>query len=153
MKRPLLFKTLVGLLIFLSVGGVYGGTLMLIDPTGKLLQMHEILPLLPVPNYLLPGFFLLMVMGIIPMLLVFGLIKKPSRSWVDRIFGWNNFHWAWTGTVILGFVLIGWLAFQAWLIGFHWPIQYITLANGALIVATALCPSIRAHFKVNRNIS
>ena len=43
--------------------GLYGGA-MLLDPSGRLLGMDIILPLLPVPNYILPGLLLFTVMGL-----------------------------------------------------------------------------------------
>lgn len=38
-----------------------------------------------------------------------------------------------------------WLALQGLLIGFRWPIQYVTAVNGLLILACAWLPSVRRH--------
>lgn len=146
MKRPFLLWFLIGFLLFLAVGGLYGGTTMLIDPTGKLIQMDGILPQLPVSTFFLPGLFLFVVMGILPLVLIFGLIGKVEWAWLIRMTAWSHYHWAWTGTVVLGISLLVWLAFQASLIGFQWPIQYITLTDGVLIVLTAIYPSIRKYY-------
>jgi len=56
---------LVSLLICLGLGGLYGGIAMLIDPTGKILQMDETLQTLPVSDYILPGLFLSINYGFI----------------------------------------------------------------------------------------
>ena len=58
MQRPLALWPLLFLLLLLGAGGLYGGIAMLIDPTGGLLQLTEVLPLLPVSDYILPGLFL-----------------------------------------------------------------------------------------------
>jgi hypothetical protein len=147
MKRPFSLWLLIFLLVFLAVGGLYGGISMLLDPSGKILQMDKVLPLLPVPNYFIPGLFLIFMMGLIPIFLTYGLIWKPNWDWANKLAGWSRHYWAWSGSFLLGCVLIFWLVFQAVLIGFRWPIQYVTLANGILIVLVALMPGVRKYFK------
>ena len=59
MRRPLTLWPLVLCLLILSIGGGFaGGIMMLIDPSGEMLGVADILPLLPVPNFILPGIFL-----------------------------------------------------------------------------------------------
>ncbi|MCE7860902.1 MAG: hypothetical protein DYG86_14095 [Chloroflexi bacterium CFX2] len=147
MKRPPFLWLLVFLLVFLALGGFYGGISMLADPTGKALQMDEVLPLLPVPDYFLPGLFLLSIMGIVPLLLVYGLIWQPRWGWANWLSSWSKHYWAWTGSIVVGIVLMIWLAVQGLLIGFQWPIQYMTLTNGILIILVALFPSVRSYFE------
>jgi hypothetical protein len=134
---------LVLLLLFLALGGLYGGIAMLTDPTGRLLQMDEILPLLPVPDYNLPGLFLFFVMGLGPLFLIYGLLARPSWAWAEALSRWSGYYWAWAGTLALGVLLAVWLVVQGLLIGFKWPIQYITAVNGLLIIVLAVAPSVR----------
>ena len=131
MKRPLVLWPLLFLLLFLAVGGLYGGIAMLADPHGDLIGLDHILPKLPVSNFTLPGLFLLVVMGITPLVLIFGLLRHS--------------RWAWTGTLVLGITLAVWLTFQAILIGFGEPIQQITAIDGALILLLTLAPGIRRY--------
>ena len=87
MRRPLLLWPLIILLLVLSLGGgFYGGITMLIDPSGNLLQVADVLPLIPVPNFILPGIFLLLVMGVFPLFLAFGLIARPNWPRIDSLF-------------------------------------------------------------------
>jgi hypothetical protein len=132
-------------LVFLALGGFYGGPSMLSDPSGNSLQMAEVLPLLRVPHYLLPGLSLVTVMGALPLLLIYALLARPTWPWLDRLFTWSRHYWAWTTS--LGLVLVLWLAVQAALIGFPWPIQYITAMNGLLIIALALVPAVQKHHR------
>jgi hypothetical protein len=146
-KRPTALWLLIFLLVFLSFGGFYGGISMLVDPSGSALEMEEVLPLLPVSDYILPGLFLVIVMGIIPLILAYGLIWKPDWGGIQRISAWSGYYWAWTGALVLASLLILWLAVQGFLIGFAWAIQYITLANGLLIIFAALLPGLRAYYR------
>jgi hypothetical protein len=146
LKRPVILWPLLFLLLFLAVGGLYGGIAMLIDPAGDLIGLAHTLPELPVSDFILPGLFLLLVMGIMPLLLIYGLLARPGWTWAERLFHWSGHHWAWTGTLLLGIVLAIWLIYQAFLISFEWPIQYITAVDGFLIILFLLMPGMRTFY-------
>lgn len=146
MKKPFSLWLLVASLVFLAFGGLYGGFAMLSDPSGGVIQMTEVLPQLHVPDYTLPGLFLLFVMGLAPLFLTFGLIARPNWKWAESLSRWSNHHWSWTATVALGIILLIWLSIQGALIGFRWPIQYVTAVNGILILVFALVPSVRRYY-------
>ena len=145
-QRPFALWPLLFCLLFLSLGGLYGGIAMLTDPTGGSLQLTETLPLLPVSDYILPGIFLLVVMGLAPLLLAYGLLARPKWRWAERLSRWSGHHWAWTGTLGLGVTLTIWLIVQGLLIGFMWAIQYITAVNGFLIILFILVPGLRRFY-------
>ncbi len=146
MRRPLMLWPLVFCLLVLALGGGFsGGITMLIDPTGELLGVADILPLLPVPNYVLPGIFLLVVMGLFPLMLAITLIARPTWTWANSLFQWSSHYWAWTGTLLLVAILTLWLIYEVWLIGFF-PITIITAVLGLLILLFALMPGVRAFY-------
>lgn len=147
MKRPITLWILVFWLVFLALGGLYGGIAMLLDPSGSLLQMTEVLPLLPVSNYVLPGLFLFFVMGLLPLLLIYGLLARPDGSWLESLIHQTKYHWAWTGTVILGVGLAIWLIAEGMLIGFKWAIQYVTAVNGLLILLFVFLPPVKNFYR------
>ena len=146
MKRPFMLWPLLFFLFFLAAGGLYGGIAMLADPTGGSLQLTEVLPLLPVSDFILPGLFLLIAMGLVPLLLIYGLLARPNWTWAQTLSNWSGHHWAWTGTLGLGVTLIIWLIVQGMLIGFKWPIQYITGINGLIIILIVLLPGVRKFY-------
>jgi hypothetical protein len=146
MKRPIALWFLAFFLVFLAAGGLYGGVAMLVDPSGGVLQMGEVLPALPVSDYTLPGLFLAVVMGVVPLALTYGLLVRPGWAWAEPLSRAGRHHWAWTGTLVLGAVLAVWLAAQGLLIGFRWPIQYVTAVNGLAIVLLTLVPAVRRRF-------
>ena len=145
MRRPFMLWPLVFFLLLLAIGGFYGGISMLIDPTGTSLQAAEALPLLPVPDYILPGIFLLVVMGLFPLSLAYSLTARPDWPWVDSLFQWSEYHWAWTATLALVAIVAIWLAVEGMLIGF-WPITYFTAALGLFILLLALLPGVRKYY-------
>ena len=147
MKRPFLLYLLVFFLCFLAFGGLFGGIMFLDDPSGKSMAMDTVLPLLPVSSYLLPGLFLITVMGLFPIFLAYGLIARPDWTWAVKLTGWSQHHWAWTGSIAAALILLIWLGIQALLIGFRWPIQFITLGNALLILVTALTPAVQRFLK------
>ncbi|MCB8920284.1 MAG: hypothetical protein H6662_01760 [Ardenticatenaceae bacterium] len=67
-------------MVFLALGGLYGGIAMLVNPSGESLQVTEVLPLLPVQNFVLPGLFLLFVMGVCPLSLVYSLWTRRRTN-------------------------------------------------------------------------
>jgi hypothetical protein len=146
MKRPIALYWLGFFLLFLAFGGLYGGLAMLLDPSGGSLDMAGILPLLPVSSFVLPGLFLLVGMGLTPIVLVYALLARPKWDGLARLLGGNGRYWAWNATLLLSLTLAVWLTVQGWLIGFQWPIQYITAVNALLILLLALTPGVRRHY-------
>ncbi len=146
MQRPFALWLLVFCLLFLALGGLYGGIAMLVDPTGGSLQLTGTLPLLPVSDYILPGVFLLVVMGMTPLLLAYGLLARPKWRWAERLFRWSGHHWAWIGTLGLVVILAVWLIVEGLLIGFEWVIQYITAVDGLLIMLLVFVPGVRKFY-------
>ena len=147
MKRPYMLWPLLIILLLLSASGFSGGLPMLMDPVnGGYLDFGDMLPQLPVSNFILPGLFLLGFMGILPLVLIYGLLAQPAWSWVDKLFVWSNHHWAWTGTIILAFGIGIWLGYEGWLVGW-WPITLITAVQGGQILLIALIPRVRKLYK------
>lgn len=128
---------LSGALAFLGSGGLYGGALLALDPTGKRIGFPpDMLPKLPVPDYLLPGLVLLSWFGVAPLVCLAGLwIARPESVWRRRAEG---LALAFGGTLLL------WMALQIALIGFQIPIQAVMTGLGFALVALAAPPFARA---------
>lgn len=143
MKRPVMLWFLLFNLLYLGFGGLYGGIAMLTDPSGSSLDFAEILPLLPVPDYTLPGLFLFFILGLLPLFLIYALLACPKWTWAETLFRWSGHHWTWASTLTLGIILVLWLVIEGLLIEFNSPIQYITAVNGFLIILLVSLPGVR----------
>jgi hypothetical protein len=76
MSKPFPVYMLLILLFFQALSAIFGGGALVLDPSGGLLQMPlELLQHSPFPNYFLPGLFLLVVLGVVPLITFIGLPK------------------------------------------------------------------------------
>ena len=93
MRYKRIKKILLFWCLFIGIAAVYGSICMLIDPTGKLLQMNEMLPYFQVlpfsdilfQNYIFSGICLLTVNGISNLVAVYLIIKNK------KIYFWAKF--------------------------------------------------------------
>lgn len=143
MRPPPALWLLVLVLGVLALGGLAGAVGFLSDPSGQAMGMAEILPSLPVPDYTLPGLFLLAAMCLYPLLLVYALLARPRWAWAEALTRWSRAHWSWAGTLALGLGLALWLALQAVWIGFAAPVQWFTALLDLALLALTLSPSLR----------
>ena len=132
--RPIAVTILMILLVLLGLGGIGGGLSMLADPSGDLLGLPLVLlESVTVKNFLLPGMFLLVVMGILPLVAAYGLWRGQQRA---RI-----------ATIGLSIVLILWICVQIYLWGAPIAIQIVYLVLGVVMLGLCFVPSVRSNFK------
>jgi hypothetical protein len=143
-QRLMIWILFLALIVF-SLGGFYGGVAMLLDPSGNTLSLEAELDSLPVSDYVLPGIFLFVVMGAIPLFLAIALSTRMRWAWATNLTAWSQHHWAWTGTVLFTFVVAIWLLYEGSLIGWY-PITYVTGINALVILILALTPPVRQFY-------
>jgi hypothetical protein len=125
--RALLRWSLVVLEVFLAAGAFYGGTQLVRDPSGGLLQMpaNQFLSEGGVfRDWLVPGVVLLLANGVFPLLVVVAELRRA--------------RWAGPGHLAVGCVLTGWMVVQAAVMGIGAPIQVVFLALGLVILVLAI---------------
>lgn len=128
------FYPLLILLVLLGLGGLGGGAAMLADPTGAGMGLSlAMLENLPIADFALPGLFLIAVMGVAPLVIGFGLLKRLP--------------WAWAAALTQGIVLILWIGLQIVLWGAPMFIQVLYIAWGAVIVGLCLAPGVRVELR------
>jgi hypothetical protein len=147
-KRPAALWALLAIMAFLSIGGFIGGMSFVSDPTGAGLGAHvSWLDETPVHDFLLPGVFLLGVYGVLTLLLMAGLVWRPSPGFLRRVDGWTGFHWSWSVTIVVGLVLMVWIVYELTIFPDRMVLQPILIVVGALMVAIPSLPSMRSHFR------
>lgn len=140
--HPLTIKLLIGVLLFLGLGGIYGGLSFITDPTGGSMNVSQsYLTGLPIQDYLLPGILLLVGFGIFPIILAIALWMKPA--WLAPL---ANHYMGWVVTVMLSIGLMLWMVVQVGIMGIQQPIQIIIIAVSITIFILAFLPQTRAYY-------
>jgi len=133
---------------FLALGAIGGGAVLIISPTGELIGMPlSELRNSPFNSFLIPGIILFSVLGLIPLLLIIALLKKPEFRLCEQINLFKDMHWSWTFTVYIAFTLIGWIQIQiVFLQSVHW-LHTFYMFYAVVIIIIALLPQIRILYK------
>lgn len=70
-------KLLILLHLLLGIGAVFGGVVLVIDPSGELINMPiTLLENSPFDSFLIPGIILFVVLGVLPLIVSFALATK-----------------------------------------------------------------------------
>jgi hypothetical protein len=130
----LLYYPLLAAVLLQGLTGAGGGIALVADPSGTLLGMPlSSLAGSPFADYFLPGLVLLVVLGIFPLLVSWGL--------------WKRQPWAWYGGAVVGIGLIIWIFVQVAIIGYgdDPPLQAIYGVLGMMILGLTLSKPVRVH--------
>lgn len=150
MKRPFEIYILGFLMLFLSVGAIYGGGSLVAAPDGSLLKMEELwLDKLPFPDFLIPGIILLLFLGIFPLVGLTGLFFRKENRILNSVNIYNDKFWAWTYFLYTGIISVVWIIVQQLLSG-YFILQPIIAGIGILIVVFCLIPRVGKYFTVGQ---
>jgi hypothetical protein len=126
-RRGLVFYALAGALAVQGLSGVAGGIGLVTDPTGANVQIPiEWLQGSPFDSYWIPGWILLVVLGVGPLVAFGGLLRE--RPWARR------------ASFAVGIALMVWIAVEIAVIGYHAqpPLQLVYGGLGIVIVGLAI---------------
>ncbi|WP_020618272.1 hypothetical protein [Paenibacillus daejeonensis] len=138
---------LIVLHLFLSVGAVIGGLGMLISPSGQLIGLSlELLAHSPFSNYLLPGLLLTLVLGVMPLLVAVGLIRRTPSRIAERFNLYRDMHWAWTFSLYTGYALVIWIAAQVYFLQAVHAVHLLYWTLGFAIQILTLLPRTRSRY-------
>lgn len=113
------------LLLFNGIGAVYGGLLLIVDPSGTSIGLPlDLLGNSPFPNYFIPGLVLFIVNGLCSLITV-GLAA----------YKWNHFPKA---IFFQGMALITWLMVQLIVIKYIYFLHYVMGSVGILLIVFGL---------------
>jgi len=139
---------LIILLSFLGLGAFGGGGVLVLSPSGEMMGMPlGVLENSPFSNFLIPGIILFTILGVIPLLLIYALIKKPKWRIPEFFNFFNDMHWAWSFSVYIGFALIIWIQTEMiYMKTVHWA-HTLYMVVALLILFVAMLPQVRLIYK------
>lgn len=141
-------NVLLLLLALLGVGALGGGGVPIGSPSGWLMGMPlSMLAGSPFRDFLVPGILLFGVLGLAPCLLIPALLKKPGSRFAEPLNLLRDLHWAWTGSIYVGFSLIIWIQLEmVFLHAVSW-LHTVYMLLALLILAVALLPQVRRLYQ------
>ncbi len=137
------------LLAFLGLSAIAGGGALIISPSGKLLGglPLSILERSPFNDFLIPGIILFVVLGLVPSLLVFFLLKKTENKFAEYFNFFKDMYWAWSFSIYIAFALIIWIQVETIFVqGVGW-LQTFYMFYAIPIIFVALLPQVRNLYK------
>ncbi|WP_339236544.1 hypothetical protein MKX40_22920 [Paenibacillus sp. FSL R5-0517] len=131
----------------LGVGAIVGGSMLIINPTGNMVNLPESLLLnSPFSSFLFPGIILLLVLGVMPLMIAIALIRCTPWAPGERLNLYPDRYWAWTFSLYTGFALIIWIMVQVYWIQDVSIIHLVYFAWGVGIQVVTLLPSVQRTY-------
>jgi hypothetical protein len=139
-------KWLIGLTVAQGIGGLVGAAILLTHLHGTPELPVSSLDAFGFDSFLVPGLVLGIPLGIGPLVVAFGLWRRPAWDWTRPIVGWAHEHWSWVGaaTVALGVVLF--VALEVVLTPIRSPLQLVFGTVGLLMAWVVAIPSVRRFY-------
>ncbi len=148
MKFPFFLYLLFSLHLFLGLGAITGGGMLILKLDGSLLGMETgWLSQSPFSSYLIPGFLLFIFSGLLPLFAFLGLLFKPEWRWVNVLNIYPNRHWSWAYSLYSGIIVIIWITVQLIMTRYFW-LQPVMIFTGLLIIVFTLTPAIMKKFEL-----
>jgi hypothetical protein len=140
-KRPFTIHLLAILLGIQSLGGLGGGLALTCSPSGAFMHMPlSVLNGSPFPNFFIPGLILLVLLGILPGILAYAVIKQPGWPHAGYFNIYKNVHWSWTYSLYTGIMLVIWIITEIRWISYD-ILQTIYGLLGVLLIILTMLPS------------
>lgn len=149
--KPGVWYALLALLLLEGIMALMGGYKLIKDPSGALVGMPiDILAHSPFSNFLIPGIVLFSLLGVFPLVVVFLLLRKPQWKFFSFFNLHSDRHYSWSFSLYVGLLIILWILFEVWWIGYVHPLQIIFSFLGMIIIILALMPSVKNHYFNNK---
>jgi hypothetical protein len=144
--RPFSLRFLLGCLAFLGVSAVFGGVVLVLDPTGGLMHMPlALLEFSPFRDFLIPGLILGIVFGIGSLATFLALWFRPAWSFGAALTHFTGEHWSWSAAFAVGLGQVIWIVTQMLMVrGVSW-LHLVFGVLGLLIMLLTLGPGLRRY--------
>lgn len=139
---------LIFLLLFLSIGALIGGGAFLVFTNGfEGMTPEQILANSPFKNFLIPGIILFTILGLFPIIVVWGLISKKDSKIFEAVNLFSDMHWSWSFSIYVGFALIIWIFMQVYFIQVWFWLHFVYFYFGILLLVVTLLKPIRKLYR------
>ncbi len=148
-RSDLAHVLLIVLVALLSLGALAGGLGLVLSPEGSSMSPPiSVLETTPFSSFLIPGLLLFIILGIWPLITVYGLITKSTLFGRSSIKPYEDCHWSWTFAYGTGIVLILWIDVQLMLgVGFH-ILHFSYILLGLLILILVHLPGVKSRYRL-----
>ncbi len=145
-KKPFTLYLLALILVFQSLGGLFGGLSLVSSPSGEIMKMPvSILEGSPFHDFLVPGLIFLLFLGLLPGILAFALLRSPEWNRAGVLNMYPGIHWASTYSLYTGIMLVIWILAEIIWIEDDILHTFFGLLSVVIVVLT-LMPSNMSHF-------
>ncbi len=149
MKRSVSSYLLIMLVFIQMISALPAGWSLVTDPTGVSLGIPlDVLQQTPFSNFMWPGLFLFIFLGLFPALIFYGMVKRPLFKALEKLNLYKDYHWSWTFSYYLGVILILWINMQLFFIREFFILQFVYSMLGILIIFITHLPSTKRDFKI-----
>jgi hypothetical protein len=135
-RRPGSVRALLALLVVQALGAIGGGIGLVQDPVNNIGLPVSLLEGTPFGDYLIPGLILLIVVGLFPVVVLYGLIRRR--------------RWGWWLSVAAGAGLVIWIIAEGVLLGYlpgaGIGLQIVFGLIGLFVLILTLVRSTRDYF-------
>ena len=131
-------------MIFQAASAIPSALTLIIDPSGGIIDLPlSHLEHSPFHDFLIPGLFLFIILGIVPAITAIGLIKPFRFKLFEFLNYYNDQHWSWTFSYYTGIVLIMWINIQLMMIR-EWDFLHLIYSVlGLTIIILVQLPSLK----------
>lgn len=146
-RKPLAWYVMAGCMLFLSIMALPVGFTMITQPANMPIGMPmEWLSNTPFKDYFIPGVILFTVIGLFPLVILYGLLRQPAWAWLNALESRLREHWSWIASIVYGLAVMIWIVFQVYWMGLSHPLQPTVFVLGLVILVCALLPSMRRYY-------
>jgi hypothetical protein len=122
------------------------GPVLIADPMGAAIGARvSWLEATPLRDWRPVGWFLVVVMGVVPGTIAVGLFTRFRWPLAERLDPSRNEHWSWAATQAMGIGLLVWIALQVAMIDLKGGPQPLFALLGAALIGLAWLPNVRRH--------
>jgi cation transporter-like permease len=146
-RKPFACYLLIFLHLFLAIGALFGGGVLIISSDGSILSMPlSMLHNSPFPNFLIPGLILFVGLGILPLVTAIFLISEKHLEIFEKLRLCKDTHWSWNSSLYVGFILIIWITVELYMIQGVAFIHVFYIFLGLFIQSITLLPSVKKYY-------